>query len=114
MCNNGTETQQSAGIGNETKVPSSTCSLHTKQIAPNLMCNDGTKPNNQQGSNREGTMKTQQLAMIGKQMNDEDSTISRDWKWGKRTKLYTFSSHRANCAELDVQQWHKTQQSAGI
>eukprot|EP00957_Ditylum_brightwellii_P076664 5827430-Ditylum_brightwellii.AAC.1 len=33
------------------------------------------------------TMKTQQSAMIRVQINDEDSRISRDLKWGDRTKL---------------------------
>eukprot|EP00957_Ditylum_brightwellii_P196143 14944915-Ditylum_brightwellii.AAC.1 len=32
MCNNGTETQQSAEIRNGAKRPSSTCSVHTEQI----------------------------------------------------------------------------------
>eukprot|EP00957_Ditylum_brightwellii_P104437 7955471-Ditylum_brightwellii.AAC.1 len=73
-----------------------------EQIAPNSMCNNVTKPNNQQRSDREGMMKTQQSAMIGKQMDDEDSTISRDQKWGKRTKLYVFSSHGANYTKLNV------------
>eukprot|EP00957_Ditylum_brightwellii_P012467 942292-Ditylum_brightwellii.AAC.1 len=45
--------------GNGVKSPSSMCSLHTEQIAPNLICNDCTKPNNQQGLERRWMMKTQ-------------------------------------------------------
>eukprot|EP00957_Ditylum_brightwellii_P045624 3461578-Ditylum_brightwellii.AAC.1 len=43
MCSNGTETQQSAGIGNGAKGPSSMCYLDMEQIMPNSMCNNGTE-----------------------------------------------------------------------
>eukprot|EP00957_Ditylum_brightwellii_P087281 6643116-Ditylum_brightwellii.AAC.1 len=28
-------------------------------------------------------------------------------EWGKRSKLYVFTSHGANCTKLDVQLWHR-------
>eukprot|EP00957_Ditylum_brightwellii_P158594 12071768-Ditylum_brightwellii.AAC.1 len=77
------KTQQSAGIRYGAKRPSSTCSLCTEQIAPNSMCNNGTKPNNQQGLDRRWMMKNQQSAGIGRRMDDEESTISRDRKEDK-------------------------------
>eukprot|EP00957_Ditylum_brightwellii_P151797 11559206-Ditylum_brightwellii.AAC.1 len=92
-----------AGIENGTKGQSSTHSLYTKQIAPNLMYNYGTKTqqsaeirNGVQGLSsmcslhmeqiaqnsvcNNGT-ETQQSAVIRLERdNDEDSTISRDIK----------------------------------
>eukprot|EP00957_Ditylum_brightwellii_P006431 488339-Ditylum_brightwellii.AAC.1 len=40
-----------------------------------------------------GTMNTQQPAMIGVQINDEDSTAIRDWRWGDMTKLNVSVSY---------------------
>eukprot|EP00957_Ditylum_brightwellii_P003733 283795-Ditylum_brightwellii.AAC.1 len=89
MCNNGTETQQSAGIGNRVKRPNSMCSLHMEQITPNSMCNNNIKPNTQQGSDRRWMIKTQQSAGIGRGMDDEDSTISRGGKEDKGLDMLT-------------------------
>eukprot|EP00957_Ditylum_brightwellii_P135722 10350011-Ditylum_brightwellii.AAC.1 len=43
----------------------------------------GQKDQAQHGSERGWMMKTQQLAGIGKGVDDKDSTISRDWKEDK-------------------------------
>eukprot|EP00957_Ditylum_brightwellii_P015103 1139182-Ditylum_brightwellii.AAC.1 len=87
-----TKTQQSAGMGNGAKGPRLTCSVHTEQIAPNLMCNNGTKPNNQQGSDRRRWVmktKTQQSAEIQRRMDDDNSTINREGKEDKGFNVLT-------------------------
>eukprot|EP00957_Ditylum_brightwellii_P150939 11493651-Ditylum_brightwellii.AAC.1 len=49
--------------------------------------------------------------MIGVQINDEDSTISRDWRWSDMTKLNMLCLHGEICAKTNVQ---RSQQSAGV
>eukprot|EP00957_Ditylum_brightwellii_P085980 6541354-Ditylum_brightwellii.AAC.1 len=56
-------------------------------------------------------MSTQQSAMIGVQINDEDSTISRDWRWGDMAKLNALCLHGEICAKINVQ---RSQQSSGV
>eukprot|EP00957_Ditylum_brightwellii_P145548 11082322-Ditylum_brightwellii.AAC.1 len=48
-------------------------------------------------------MKTQQSAMIGVQINDEDSTISRDLKWGNMTKDWTGTMKTQQSVMIGVQ-----------
>eukprot|EP00957_Ditylum_brightwellii_P129128 9849387-Ditylum_brightwellii.AAC.1 len=83
MCNYDIETQQSAEIRNGATGPSSTCSLHTEQIAPNLMCNYGTEAQQSAGIGQEigqqdQALHTQQSAGIGLERDDDVSTISND------------------------------------
>eukprot|EP00957_Ditylum_brightwellii_P048252 3662126-Ditylum_brightwellii.AAC.1 len=55
------------------------------------MCTDGNPP-----------ISRDQTGGDGVKLNNQQGLNS-----GKRSKLNVFCSHRANCAKLNVQQWHR-------